>query len=86
MVISVNYNYFLFPIVTGGCSHQNGDCSHFCFTVPNTTDPLYVSSSVQCACRTGFTLNNDGKRCIEGKYMYILHTNDTTITIMLKIL
>jgi low density lipoprotein-related protein 2 len=44
------------------CSRQNGDCSHFCFTVPSL-DPQYKISR-HCGCPYGMKLDVNMITCV----------------------
>ena len=45
------------------CARQNGDCSHFCFTVPSP-DPQYRISR-HCGCPYGMRLDQNGMSCVQ---------------------
>ena len=48
------YLCFLFPVVVDRCSVDNGGCAQICRS---------TTTSAVCSCRSGFTLNSDGRSC-----------------------
>jgi len=42
-----------------GCAVNNGNCEHFCFTVPNGNG----GTRAQCGCTTGIRLHSDNRTC-----------------------
>ena len=46
-----------------GCAINNGNCQHFCFTVPDRNG----GTRPQCGCPTGIKLCADNRTCPEGK-------------------
>lgn len=49
-------------VVNHPCARQNGDCSHFCFSVPSL-DPQYQVSR-HCGCPYGFKLDSSMTNCV----------------------
>ena len=69
----------LFSTVTGGCSNNNGGCSRFCFTLPDSEDPDSISTNHRCSCPTGFRLNSNNRTCNTGNYNIIIHVHVSVI-------
>ena len=55
------HNTYIHTVHHGGCAVNNGNCQHFCFTVPDRNG----GTRPQCGCPTGIMLHADSRTCPE---------------------